>query len=191
MMKKSVAKRSRWRLSAAALAIGVTVTAARAAGTGKTSPTNASAPHALAANVPFLVHGKKVELRSFIGQPIMVWQVTTWCPSCRAGLATMAQHKSLIDASNVKIIVLRDYKNGGYPGQNMEKFVAEAAPTLRHDQHFVFGEDTKTLFKLYNPHHFIDIYQLIEAGGRVALVSSAPSATFGKIERFIRAAAKS
>jgi thiol-disulfide isomerase/thioredoxin len=192
-MDKQVAKFSPWRLSATVLVIAITATAAWAAPTGKMGPMNAPAPPAsrLAADAPFLVHGDKVFLQSFKGQPIMVWQVTTWCPSCRAGLATMAQHKSLIDASNLKVIVLRDYKNGGYPGEDMEKFVAEAAPTLLHDPHFVFGEDTETLFKLYNPHHYIDVYQLIAPDGRIAVISSTPSATFGKIEQFIKVQAKS
>jgi len=144
----------------------------------------------IAADAPFLVHGDKTYLRSYKGQPIMLWQVATWCPSCRAGLQTLAQHKSLIDASHLKIIVLRDYQNGGYSGPDMATFVAQSAPTLLHDPHFVYGEDTEALFKLYNPHHYVDVYHLIGPDGDIALISSAPSATFDKIERFIKAGAK-
>lgn len=154
---------------------------------------NAPTPPATerAANAPFLAHGATVYLQSFKGQPLMLWQVATWCPSCRAGLATMAQHQSLIDSSNLKIIVLRDYKNGGYSGEGMTKFVEDAAPTLLHDPHFVIGKDTETLFKLYNPHHYVDVYQLIEPNGHIAAISSTPSVTFSKIARFIKSQAKS
>ncbi|HUZ73778.1 MAG TPA: oxidoreductase [Stellaceae bacterium] len=187
MKKKPAAKCTLRNLSVAVLMVAMAAATAWASPTGKMGPMNAPPPHnELAPDAPFLVHGNKVYLQSLKGQPIMVWQVTTWCPSCRAGLETLAQHKSLIDNSKLKIIVLRDYKNGGYPGDDMEKFAEDVAPALLHDPHFVFGEDTETLFKLYNPRHYIDVYQLIAPNGQVAVRSSTPSATFDKIEHFIK-----
>ncbi len=102
----------------------------------------------------------------------------------------MAQNQALIDASNLKVIVLRDYKNGGYPGDDMEKFVAANAPALLHDSHFIIGEDTEELFNLYNPHHYIHVYHLIDPNGQIAVISSAPSVSFNKIEQFIKAKGK-
>jgi thiol-disulfide isomerase/thioredoxin len=192
MARRQTAKFEAWSLPAAVLATAIAAAAAWAAPTGKMGPMSSPPPaNQVAANAPFLVRGDKVDLQSFKGQPIMLWQITTWCPSCRAGLVMMAQHKSLIDGSKLKIIVLRDYKNGGYPGDDMKTFVEKAAPTLLQDPHFVFGEDTETLFKLYNPRHYIDVYQLIAPNGHIAVVSSTPSATFDKIEHFIKTEAKS
>lgn len=167
--------------------LGVGAVPAGAAPTGKMGPTNAPAPqNTVAPNAPFTLDGKSAELKTYIGHPLVVWQVTTWCPSCKAGLETFAQHQAEIDQSDITILVLRDYQNGGYPGPGMHQFVEQTAPKLLNDPHFVIGDDSKALFDLYNPHHFIDVYQVIAPDGHIAVVSSTPSATFDKIKRFIK-----
>lgn len=163
-----------------------------AAPTGEMAPMNAPAPtNEYAADAPFLANGKTMNLQAFKGQPIMLWQVATWCKSCAAGLKTMAENLDLIHASNLKIIILRDYQNGGYPGEDMEKFVAANAPALLHDPHIIIGEDTEELFRRYNPHHYVDVYHLIGSNGQIVAISSVPSATFEKIKQFIKAEGKS
>jgi thiol-disulfide isomerase/thioredoxin len=146
------------------------------------SPGNQTAPAA-----SFVSHGKTISLDTYKGHPIMLWQVATWCGSCRAGLRVFAQKKAMIDKTNIRVIVLRDYKNGGYPGIGITKFATQAAPSLMHDPHFIFGDDTKALYTLYNPHHYVDVYDLISKDRKIKTVSSTPSATFGKIKAFIAA----
>ncbi|OZB39260.1 MAG: hypothetical protein B7X48_09870 [Acidiphilium sp. 34-60-192] len=150
------------------------------------NPTTQTAPAA-----SFTSSGKTVSLDTFKGHPVMLWQVATWCGSCRAGLRTFAHEKALIDKSDIRVIVLRDYKNGGYPGIGITKFAEQTAPSLMHDPHFVFGNDTKALYELYNPHHYVDVYDLIGADNKIKTVSSTPSATFGKIKAFIASEPKS
>jgi thiol-disulfide isomerase/thioredoxin len=135
----------------------------------------------------FISHGKTISLGAYKGHPIMLWQVATWCGSCRAGLHVLTENKAMIDRTNVRIIILRDYKNGGYPGIGITKFATQAAPSLMHDPHFIFGDDTKALYTLYNPHHYVDVYDLISNDRKITAVSSTPSATFGKIKAFIAA----
>jgi thiol-disulfide isomerase/thioredoxin len=174
-------------LIAALAFLGLASATAAAAPTGKMGPTNVPAPQNMVApNAPFTVDGQSSELKTYMGHPLVVWQVTTWCPSCRAGLETFAQHQAEIDKSDITILVLRDYQNGGYPGPGIRKFAEQVAPKLVNDPHFVFGEDTKALFDLYNPHHFIDVYQVVAPNGHVAVVSSTPSVTFDKIARSIK-----
>ncbi|MBS3025039.1 TlpA family protein disulfide reductase [Acidiphilium multivorum] len=138
-----------------------------------------------APDASFRSRGHLVRLATYHGQKLIIWEVATWCGSCKAGLKAFAHHQALIDRSNLKIIVLRDYKNGGYPGITIEKFAAQVAPTLLKDPHFVFGDATKELAAAYDPHHYVDIYQLIDAQNQVVATSSAPSVTFGKIKHFI------
>jgi thiol-disulfide isomerase/thioredoxin len=179
-------------LSAILVAVVAAAPLAWAGPNGTMAPMDGPAPsNERAANAPFLVNGKTMHLESFKGQPVMVWQVATWCGSCAVALKTMAQNRALIDASKLKVIVLRDYENGGYPGDDMGKFVAANAPALLHDPHFIIGEDTEELFKLYNPHHYVDVYHLIGSNGQIAAISSAPSRTFDKIKQFIEAEGKS
>jgi hypothetical protein len=190
MSNRKLAKLALGGLSAALVALAGTASPLPGTHHGAMAPTNAPSGERAAA-APFLVQGKTMNLQSFKGQPVMLWQVATWCPSCAIGLQTLAQHQALIDASKLKVIILRDYQNGGYPGMDMEKFVAANAPALLHDSHFLIGEDTQALYKLYNPRHFIDVYYLIEPNGQVALTASAPSMSFDKIEQFIRKGGKS
>ncbi|GAN78595.1 redoxin family protein [Acidocella aminolytica] len=159
---------------------------------GVMGPKNAPSPADQAAPpASFISNGKTVELEAFKGHPVMLWQVATWCGSCRAGLRTFAHEKALIDKSDIRVIVLRDYKNGGYPGIGIKKFAEQTAPSLMRDAHFVFGDDTKALYALYNPHHYVDVYDLIGTDNKIQAVSSTPSATFGKIKAFIASEPKS
>ena len=152
-----------------------------------TSSASVVRPGQLAPNAPFTnVDGKVQQLSAYKGHPVIVWQVTTWCPSCAAGLRTFAEHKKQIDHSDLTVLVLRDYENGGYPGPGMRDFAKAVAPALLNDPHFVFGEDTQTLFERYNPGKFVDIYQVISRDSKIRLLSSSPSATFGKIEALIQ-----
>lgn len=149
------------------------------------APTDRMAPAA-----SFVSKGQTIAIASFKGHRVMLWQVATWCGSCRAGLQMFEAQKALVDKSDIRIIVLRDYKNGGYPGISITAFAKQAAPSLLHDPHFIFGDDTASLFALYNPQHYVDIYNLIDADGRIKVVSGSPSATFAKIQQFMTAAAK-
>ena len=167
-------------------------TMALASPSGVMGPKNAPSPADQAAPpASFISNGKTVELEAFKGHPVMLWQVATWCGSCRAGLRTFAHEKALIDKSDIRVIVLRDYKNGGYPGIGITKFAEQTAPSLMRDPHFVFGNDTKALYTLYNPHHYVDVYDLIGSDNKIKTVSSTPSATFGKIKAFIASEPKS
>ena len=174
-------------LTASILLAGSTSRAAAdTPGEARSAPPVAT-PGQLAPNASFrTVDGTVQQLDAYQGHPVIVWQVTTWCPSCAAGLRTFAEHKAQIDQSNMTVLVLRDYKNGGYPGPGMRDFANSVAPALLKDPHFVFGEDTQALFERYNPDKFVDIYQVIAPDGKVRLVSSSPSATFGKIEVFLQ-----
>lgn len=186
----AIAKR---RLAHVCVATGLTVFAAIAvaATPPMMAPRNGPAPHASAANAAFLSHGKRLALyQGTTAQPVMLWQVATWCGSCKVGLQALVQHQALIDASDLKVIILQDYRNGGYPGEDMEKFMAQNAPTLLHDSHFIIGDDTAALYKTYNPRHFVDVYYLITPSKRISVESSNPAITFAKIQRFIQAEAK-
>ena len=172
-------------------AVALIPVGASAAPSGTMGPKNPPAASVRAApDAAFRLQGSLVKLATYRDRKRMIWEVATWCGSCKAGLKAFAHHQALIDKSDMKIIVLRDYKNGGYPGITIDKFAAKVAPSLLKDPHCVFGEATKAFGAAYNPRHFVDIYQLVDARNRIVLTSSAPSVTFGKIEHFIASGAK-
>src|SRR5579883_3282913 len=165
-LQQKLTRRSLGGFFAACAVLAAPYAPAWAAPKGEMAPMNAPAPtNEYAADAPFLANGKTMNLQAFKGQPIMLWQVATWCKSCAAGLKTMAE--------------------------NLEKFVAANAPALLHDPHFIIGEDTEELFRRYNPHHYVDVYHLIGSNGQIVAISSVPSATFEKIKQFIKAEGKS
>ncbi|MGC9270906.1 hypothetical protein [Acidiphilium sp.] len=175
----------RLALLAGLIALPAVACAAPSGVMGPKDAPNPGNPPAPAAS--FISHGKTMSLAAYKGHPIMLWQVATWCGSCRAGLRVLAENKAMIDRSGIRVIVLRDYENGGYPGIGITKFATQAAPSLIGDPHFIFGDDSKALYALYNPHHYVDVYDLISKERKITTVSSTPSATFGKIKAFIAA----
>ena len=188
MVRPSIPRKVVRACLAASMLLAGSAARALAGAPGSACPTpSVATPGQLAPNAPFTtVDGKVVQLDAYKGHQVIVWQVTTWCPSCAAGLRTFAEHQAQVDHSNMTVLVLRDYDNGGYPGPGMREFAKSVAAPLLKDPHFVFGEDTKALFESYNPRKFVDIYQVIAADGRVRLASSSPSVTYGKIEGFLR-----
>ncbi len=192
-MTNTSSSRASSRLIASAMAVIFAFPAiAIASPSGVMGPKSTPKPAGqMAPAASFVSNGQTIDLASFKGHPIMLWQVATWCGSCRAGLRTFAQEKALVDKSDITIIVLRDYKNGGYPGISIKEFAHQTAPGLLHDPHFIFGDDTKALFTLYNPQHYVDVYDLIGGDGMIKAVSSTPSASFDQIRHFITAETKS
>lgn len=177
--------KSRWAV--AALAAILSPLNVHAAPSGVMGPKNTSVRSGQkAVDAPFLSRGHTIRIGTYRGHPLMIWEVATWCGSCRAGLKAFADHQALIDKSDLKILVLRDYKNGGYPGITIRKFAKEVAPRLLGDPHFVFGNATQALATAYNPRHYVDIYQLVTQSGKIAAVSSTPSVTFKRIETFVQ-----
>lgn len=173
----------------AALAIATLASAsAIAAPMGTTGPPNVPAPRnsTVAPDAPVVVGGKRVGLKTYMGRPLVVWQIATWSPTCKAGLRTFARHQADIDKSDMTVLILRDYQNGGYPGPSVRKLIEQTAPTLLNDPHFVIASDTRALFSLYNPGAFVDVYQVIAPDRHIAIISSMPSATFGNLESFIK-----
>jgi hypothetical protein len=134
----------------------------------------------------FVRNGRNVPLARYAGHKLMLWQVATWCSSCKAGLRTLERHRAEIDASGTRVLILRAYGNAGYPGIGIRAFAAKVAPGLLKDPHFVFGDDTKALYDATNPLHAVDLYHLIAADGRIVATGSAPSATYGTIARFLK-----
>ena len=140
----------------------------------------------LPAGLTFMQAGKPVAVKTYDGRKLMIWQVATWCSSCAAGLRILARHRAEIDAADARVLILRAYKNGGYPGIGIKAFARKAAPALLRDPHFIFGDDTKPLFVRTNPLHEVDFYQLVAANGRVVATDSAPSASWSTIAAFLK-----
>ena len=131
------------------------------------------------------LQGKTQTLGAYRNRKLMVWEVATWCRSCIAGLRAMQRHALELQMADITIILLRVYKNGGYPGLSIHDFVKRFAPGLLDAPNWVMGTANANFSKIYNSRHYPDIYYLINRQGKVIAVSSAPGATFATIRKFM------
>lgn len=146
-----------------------------------------AAPAPMAPVASFVTDGgQTVSTASFRGHRTLLWLVSTWCSSCAAGLQAMQGQIPALQKTGLRVVVLRNYRNDGYPGPGIRAFVAQAAPSLVHQKHWLLGQASAELDARYNPRHYPDVYYLIDADGRVQGINGAPSATMDLILRFAR-----
>jgi thiol-disulfide isomerase/thioredoxin len=121
------------------------------------------------------------------GEPTLLWFVTTWCSSCQAGTAAMAQRIPTLAAHHVRVVELELAGDLGQNGPPITQFGQQLAGRLWHNPDWTFGTASSSLTQKYDPNGYLDIYYLFDAQGRVAYINSSPSATMGQL---LNAAAK-
>ena len=171
-------------LAARTWAVGLTLAALLASAAARATV----AP--LAPVVPFRVGHHMESTVQLKGHPTLLWLLSTWCGSCAAGLQALRSEAAQLEMARLHVIVLRNYKNGGYPGPHIRSFVKRFAPALLSEPNWTFGQASLALEQAYNSRHYPDIYYLIDAAGRIHAVDSAPGATMNRILRFARRAAR-
>lgn len=132
----------------------------------------------------FYVNSKKIELKDFEGKKVMLWLFSTWCPSCISGFDALAERQSELKKNKLTIIVLRNYKNGGYPGPTVTEFAKKYGENLLNEDNWVFGEASEDLENKYNSKKYPDIYFLINKKGTITNINGAPAATLDDILSF-------
>lgn len=161
-------------LSSALLLVAVLPTFAHA-----NPKTGATAPA-----VMFLSQGKTLSLNAYHGQKVMLWLFSTWCPSCQAGLAALAQQQKTLAAGHVQLVVLENYQNGGYSGPSLQALMHQYADTVSGAPNWTIGSATQKLAAVYNTKSYPDIYYLIGKDGKIESIGSAPSANMDQILAF-------
>lgn len=114
----------------------------------------------------------------------MLWLLSTWCPSCAAGLDALAEKQPQLEEAGLTVLALRNHKNGGFPGPSITEFMQEYGSSLAQAPNWVLGEASPEMAKRYNPRNYPDVYFLIDEEGMVQAVSTAPAATLDRIMRF-------
>ena len=134
----------------------------------------------------FLSHGRTVSLTSFHGQKVMLWLFSTWCPSCQAGLPLLARDEPRFAAEHLHLIILENYRNGGYPGPALHSLMNRYARMAAHATNWTVGRATRATAAAYNSRSYPDIFYLIRPDGMIERVSSAPAAHLQMILDFAR-----
>ncbi len=170
-------RRSRPRaIVLALLLLGLGTSLSAAAGTSPLAPV---APFTTAS-------GQTLYTTSLKGRPTLLWLLSTWCGSCAAGLQTLARHADSLQKAGLRIVILRNYRNDGYPGMRIAAFTRKVLPHFMPPKNWVLGQASQQLGMRYNASRYPDIYFLIGAKGHIRAVDSAPSATFSRIRAFAK-----
>lgn len=134
------------------------------------------------------VDGTAHRLSEFRGRPVMLWLFATWCPSCTAGTARIAEHFDTLRAAGLQIIQLELHGNLGYAGPAVEAIAKRAAGSVYPSPQWLFGTASRETSYRYDPGGFPDVYFLIDADGVLRRAGSAPAATLDDILAFAAAA---
>lgn len=159
----------------------VTGSVARASGSGAGAALNRGAPNAW-----FSVPAGRDSIAQFKGRKVMLWLLSTWCSSCQEGLRVLAREQPELQRAGLTVIVVENYRNGGYGGTPIASFVRRYGASVEHAPNWVFGSAPRSFGSRYNPRNFPDIYYLIDKRGVVRVIDAAPSATLEKILMFVR-----
>lgn len=180
-------RRVRWGY----LAVGLLAIALVASAIYRTAVPRAAAAEvkigAPAPDFPFTAsNGTARRLAEFHGQPVLLWLLATWCPSCQAGTTAVADRLPELAQAGLQIVQLRLYQNLGYPGPSMADFVRAFAGAAGASPHWVWGDASETGSYTYDPRGYPDLYFLIDKGGIIRAIDSAPNVTMDQILLFAR-----
>ncbi len=130
----------------------------------------------------FISQGQSYPLSEYQGKKIMLWLFSTWCHTCAAGVKALADKHTELQKNGLTILALRNYKNGGYPGPDVEEFIAHYSPSST--QRWIMGEATEVMNDRYNSRQYPDIYFLIDEQGIIQEKGTAPAVFIQKIIDF-------
>lgn len=132
------------------------------------------------------IDGKGYRLAQFRGRPVMLWLFATWCPSCHAGAAAIAEDLTQMEQAGLQIIQLKLYNNLGYPGPSVQEFARAYARPGRSSPAWLWGDASEALSYTYDPKGYPDIYFLIDKAGIVREISGGPNTAIAQILSFAR-----
>jgi thiol-disulfide isomerase/thioredoxin len=179
----------RWRMLYYGVALLVLVLAVSAV-YGLVTPRAATPEVKVGAPAPDVtfatIDRKGYRLAQFRGRPVMLWLFATWCPSCQAGAAAIAEHFTQMEQAGLQIIQLKLYNNLGYPGPSVQDFARAYMRPGRSSSAWLWGDASEELSYTYDPKGYPDIYFLIDKDGIVREVGGGPNTAIAQILSFAR-----
>ncbi len=134
------------------------------------------------------VDGAERRLSEFRGRPVMLWLFATWCPSCTAATAAVAENFDRLQAAGVQIIQVMLYDNLGYRGPSVADFAKRHAKAVAPSPDWLWGEASREGSYTYDPGGYPDIYFLIGKDGILEAADLTPHVTMDKILAFAEGA---
>lgn len=127
-----------------------------------------------------LTNGSVVNLTDYLGKPVLLWFISTWCSTCAAGNGALNQSIGFFQSKGVTIIEVETYNDDGYPGPSMSSFSDSYNP-----KDIISGTSGQGFGNEFDSYGYSDIYYLISPSGLVTYISGAPAQTLPQLENAI------
>jgi len=139
-----------------------------------------------APNTSFLlINGTMQKISDYKGHIVLVYLVATWCSSCIVGTQALAKNIDFFSNKNVTIIELELYKDLGYHGPNINRFINTSVNNISERNKIIGGYATYNMTKLYDAKAYLDLYYLINTKGKIVYVNGAPKETMGLLKNAV------
>ena len=121
--------------------------------------------------------GSSRSLSSYEGQPIVLWWIAAFCPSCSQGTQYFAQsYASQYHASGVLLLEIEDNNDLGQPGPSLSSFASQNGYSGQPG--WILGEGSAQGTTAYNPNGYLDVYYVINAQGSIVATGQGLSGSF-------------
>ncbi|MDG6913502.1 MAG: redoxin domain-containing protein [Nitrososphaerota archaeon] len=122
--------------------------------------------------------GASHSLSSFIGKPIVLWWVATWCSSCVQGTQIFAQqYYAQYHSAGVTLLEIESYNDLGQSGPSIGTMAGQNGYTGQAG--WIIGEGSSQGTSAYNPNSYLDYYYVISAQGNIVTQGNSLPGSFG------------
>jgi hypothetical protein len=162
------------------IAIVVVIAALAVYAVLRPAPVGGVADGAAAPNFSFTtVSGSASSLAAYLGHPLVLWFVATFCSSCGEGTQIFVQqYYSSYHTAQVTVLELESYNNDG-TGEGPTVSAFASAYGYNGQPGWILGTASAHGTSLYNPQSDLDVYYVINAQGRVVLTGTGLGSNFG------------
>lgn len=110
--------------------------------------------------------GSTSSLQAYLGHPVVLWWIATWCSSCQDGTQVFAKtYYRQYNASGVVLLQIESYNDLGQPGPDLKSFASSYGYVGQ--KNWVLGAGSQAGTATYNSAGYLDYYYLISSKGNI------------------------
>ena len=130
----------------------------------------------MAPDIPItLTNGTNITLGSLRGHPVVLWFVTTWCPSCQESESILANngYYKEIHAKGALFVTVELYNDLNEPGPSISDFSSQYGEGYTQNKSWLlYGTSNLNATYSYDPKEYLEIYYVINSSGVITSTSS-------------------